>query len=317
MSSPSNRDDGMGSAPKQNNQLRAIMFADVSGSSALYKRVGNQRAKALIDDAISRMKALTETHCGTVVKTIGDEVMARFDSPQSACETAIAIQQQCSLGTEGGTLAIRIGLGYGPTLLDAGDVFGDTVNDAAFVSHIAQGTQTLLTQGLTEALPGHYRNLCQEFDRVELKGASEKSTLYRLEWESSNGLHHPTTVMSIRDITQLHQLQRLRMAWGGQSITLTPDNTPYRIGRDRRVVDLHIDSTVASREHCDIVFRRGKFVLVDHSTNGTYVSMSDQKELYLRREELPLVEDGIISIGKTCNEAQQQVIAFSCDGVLP
>lgn len=306
----------MGSAPHNNNQLRAIMFADVSGSSALYKRVGNQKAKSMIDDAIARMRTLTESNGGTVVKTIGDEVMARFETPQSASEAAIAIQQQCTLYAVGDSLSIRIGLSYGPTLLDSGDVFGDTVNDAAFVSHIAQGGQVVLTQGMAEALPTPYLALCQEFDRVALKGAHEKSTLYRLQWENPAEPHNATTVMSIEDITQLHQLQQLRLKFDGKSTTLTPAKTPYLIGRDQRVVDLHINSGVASREHCKIVFRRGKFVLVDHSTNGTYVSMSDQKELYLRREELPLVDEGIISIGQTCNEAEQPIIQFFFDSIL-
>jgi class 3 adenylate cyclase len=63
----------------QRSQTQAIMFADVSGSSALYKRVGNEQAKATIDDAVQFMTALTIVHEGTLVKTIGDEIMARFD----------------------------------------------------------------------------------------------------------------------------------------------------------------------------------------------------------------------------------------------
>lgn len=52
----------------QTDSLQAIMFADVSGSSALYKRVGNEEAKAIIDQAIQFMTALTIVHEGTVVK---------------------------------------------------------------------------------------------------------------------------------------------------------------------------------------------------------------------------------------------------------
>src|SRR5690625_5334558 len=79
------------------------------------------------------MSRLTAEHAGTVVKTIGDEIMARFDSAGDACRAAMAIQQYCSMASGDEALAVRIGIAYGPTLLDQDDTFGDTVNDAVLV----------------------------------------------------------------------------------------------------------------------------------------------------------------------------------------
>ena len=64
------------------------MFADVSGSSGLYKQIGNEQAKAIIDEAVQFMTAITIVNEGTVVKTIGDEIMARFNDGNQACEAA-------------------------------------------------------------------------------------------------------------------------------------------------------------------------------------------------------------------------------------
>ena len=80
---------------KQGKQ-RAVLFADVSGSSALYKTKGNSEAKAIISHLLNLVQKITVEHKGRVVKTIGDEVMVCFSSGQDSIETAIAIQQNFS-----------------------------------------------------------------------------------------------------------------------------------------------------------------------------------------------------------------------------
>ena len=293
------------------NATRAIMFSDVSGSSALYKSVGNLQAKLMIDKAINFMSRLTESHQGHVVKTIGDEVMARFDSAQMACQCAIEIQQACeAFRTEG--LAIRIGLSCGPTLLENGDVFGDTVNDAAFVAHIARGRQIVITQSTVDGLPPQLQGFCQLFDRVQIKGEREKTAIYRLMWESPSESEaaSATTVLSIPTQTQ-QPVRQLCLTIGEQAHYIAPNQEPFVIGRDQAQVNLHIDAQVASRSHCEIVHRRGKYVLIDHSTNGCYVTVQGNEEIYLRREELPLKGSGMIGIGQPTAQAGKLLIQYT------
>lgn len=274
------------------------MFADVSGSSTLYKAVGNTEAKSVIDEAVDFMTALTIVQDGIVVKTIGDEVMTRFDSATQACETAIAIQQRCIKEPNLKNLGIRIGIAYGDVLLTPQDVFGDIVNDAAFVAHIARANHIVLTQAAVDALQNHLRNDCQIFDRVLLKGDHEKSLIYRLQWETRGNQDRSTLVMPIHEITQFVEKFQLRLNIQGREILLLPQQTPFHIGRDPIKSQLLIEHGLTSREHCHIEFRRGKYVLIDHSTNGTYVQSDEQAQIYLRREELPLHGKGVISLGQ-------------------
>lgn len=292
------------------------MFADVSGSSALYKQQGNIVAKRSMDKALALMRDITVDNHGIVVKTIGDEVMARFDTPEHACAAATAIQQHCheqathdDLDNE---LAIRIGMDYGHTLLDGDDVFGDTVNDAAYVSQIARPNQIVITQALVDALPKSMRANCQEFDRINIKGEESKSLIYRLVWErpSVEEEQHATTVMEINHITQKISTRQLQLDFNQQIFAVTPEDVPFIIGRDHRKSHLHVDSSLASRDHCHILLRRGKFVLVDHSTNGTYVKTPDQPEIYLRREEIPLQGEGTISIGRRAHQDKELTISY-------
>jgi adenylate cyclase len=294
----------------QQSQPQAIMFADVSGSSGLYKNAGNEAAKAVIDDAIQFMTALTIVHEGTLVKTIGDEIMARFDKGSHACETAVAIQLRCAKEPKLKDLGVRIGIAFGDALITPGDVFGDTVNDAAFVAHIARAHQIVITQSLVDELNDVQQQDCQMFDRINIKGDSEKTLIYRLEWERSGINNRATQVMSLQDVSQYVANFQLLLQVQEREILLLPDLTPYKIGRDPDKSQLLIDNDLASREHCHIEFRRGKYVLVDHSTNGTYVCGDDQEQIYLRREELPLQGSGIISLGQTSQSNSDWIIRY-------
>jgi len=290
------------------------MFADVSGSSALYKLRGNQQAKQLIDTAINLMRDLTLCNNGVVVKTIGDEILSRFDTAEDACKAAMAIQEQCHRQTtteHDQGLTIRIGMDFGNTLLDGDDIFGDTVNDAACVAKIARPNQIVITHAMVKALPDYLQYSCQEFDRIHIKGDPNKSVIYRLVWEHNTDQHNATMVMPINHITQRISTRQLVLERNKQVFAITPNDVPFIIGRDHRKAHLHVDSTLASRDHCHIVLRRGKFMLVDHSTNGTYVKLPDQPEIYLRREELPLMGTGTICIGRRASQAHDLTIDFS------
>lgn len=292
------------------NTPQAIMFADVSGSSALYKQLGNQQAKAIVDDVVSHMAATTIVHEGTVVKTIGDEVMARFDSANTACRVAIAIQQRSSREFAEIGLGIRIGIAFGDTLVTPNDAFGDTVNDAAFVAHIARANQIVLTQGVIDQLNPTLMHQCQLFDRVNIKGDSQKTIIYRLAWETSPQNDFSTQVMHTHEITRFVANFQLTLKMGDQLINILPDQTPFSIGRDLNKVDLGMNNSVCSREHCHIAFRRGKYVLVDHSTNGTYVHEENKIAIYLRREEAPLQGTGVISVGQQVDPANPWLIHY-------
>lgn len=287
------------------------MFADVSGSSALYQQMSNGDAKAIIDHAIEVMSSETEAHHGRVIKTIGDEVMASFDCADDACQTALAIQYRCSRSPELTSLSIRIGMDFGPTLLSNNDLFGDTVNDAAYISHIARGNQILISAAMHQSLQQVFKDLSQEFDNVRLKGHNERSRIYRLEWEPPTLSQNPTTVMSIADITQTLDKNALYLTCSNKQVAIYPEQTPYIIGRDQNNSHLHISSDLASRDHCHILYRRGKYVLVEHSTNGTFVTQPHQAEIYLRREELPLAGQGSFSIGQSGQKPNAFIINYS------
>lgn len=76
--------------------------------------------------------------------------------------------------------------------------------------------------------------------------------------------------------------------------------------------DLLVNSDLASRHHAQLVYRKGKFVLVDQSTNGTFVKPQGGKEVYVQSEALPLTGSGFISLGKAVSVDNEHLIYYSC-----
>ena len=66
----------------------AILFADVVGSTQLYEQLGDLKARDMVGRCLEIMKEATEQHAGTVIKTMGDEVMSTFPGADDAMNAA-------------------------------------------------------------------------------------------------------------------------------------------------------------------------------------------------------------------------------------
>jgi hypothetical protein len=88
--------------------------------------------------------------------------------------------------------------------------------------------------------------------------------------------------------------------------------TPGMILGRAKDCDLMVTSDLASRHHAQIVYRKGKFVLIDQSTNGTFVKAQGGKEVYVQQEEAPLSGSGFISLGKAVTVDNEHLIYYSC-----
>jgi len=286
----------------------AIMFCDVVGSSGLYTRLGNDKAKELIDEALSIMCSISEQLEGHVIKTLGDEAMLEFDTAEQACEAAIAI----GLKLKTIKIAMRTGIDCGEVLYSKNDVFGDTVNDAAHLARLAQPNQVVLTSECMDSLSPWLAHQCEAFDRVQLKGASEKNIVYRLCWDMNarDSVDATRVGQTAMNLESTLSGPCLMVEFNGTVTDLKASSTPLVIGRDPEYADICLADQKTSRRHCSIYFYRGKFVLEDHSTNGSYLQFSSNDELYLRRESVPLTGSGRISLGQSLQQSDQ-VIRFS------
>ena len=96
----------------------AVLFADVSGSTTLYEKLGDRAALAAVESVLEILKRAVASNRGRVVKTIGDEVMAVFDTADAAFQAAVDMQTHTDElpAINEVKLGIRIGFHAGPVL---------------------------------------------------------------------------------------------------------------------------------------------------------------------------------------------------------
>ncbi len=292
-------------------QQKVILFADISGSSALYKTDGNTVAKQKIDALLNAFTQLVSDFKGKMVKTIGDEIMTYFSDCNDCLQLAILMQQKYQPIMQQNHLRLSIGIGFGDVLIDDGDLFGEAVNDAAHLTYLAKGGQILLTESLFEHLNTTNKSVVREFDRIRLKGARRKSTIYRAFWLAEEALESETQLMASEDFDELFGTLFLKIHYRGAVQSITPVDTPFILGRDPQRCHLLVSGSQVSREHCEIRYSRGKFVLVDHSTNGCYLTVGNREEFYLRREEYPLIDMAKLSLGLPAVQSGEDIIELT------
>ncbi len=285
------------------------MFADIAGSTKLYDLLGDQVARAKVAATIETMSEITRQNKGTVIKTIGDEVMCTFptaeDAGTAAWEMQEKFEEEAESNTDGSPVSVRIGMHFGPAILTGGDVFGDAVNIAARMAAQAKAKQIITTQDTLDKLPPAMRASTRFVDHAPIKGKKEEIDIFEIIWQEEDVTRMATGMVINKPTPEA----KLTLTYDGQTIELSKLRPGLVMGRSQNC-DLTINEKLASRQHVRIELRRDKFFIVDQSTNGTHVISGDNPEEFLRREEIPLIGSGRISLGRGFSEDPDEVVEF-------
>lgn len=287
----------------------AILFADISGSTALYDKLGDERAAAIVAQCVDTMAAQVAPQQGTLIKTIGDEIMCTFPTAEQALRAACSMQLAVEAGRPGGALPvyIHVGFHYGSVLHEKGDVFGDAVNVAARVAEMTRAREIVTTQATVDLLPPDLRARVRPICRTGLRGKQDEVEVFRVMWELDDTMS--TRVgLSLERRPQGGQAQ-LQLRYHEQACKLDEQKRSVVLGRGQDC-EIVIRNNLASRQHARIEYRFGKFVLVDHSANGSYLRFKDGQVVRLAHEEAVLHGSGAISLGQPFGEAAGEVLEF-------
>ena len=275
----------------------AILFADVAKSTQIYEALGNKDAKNLIDSCLSLLRKVTQHYQGKVIKEIGDEIMCVFPSALSALEAAKdmhqALEDMPPMDKPGFTSAnIYIGVQYGPVILEGGDVFGDAVNVAARMVALAKQRQTITTQETIDALPDGHAFDVHCIDKTTVKGKSGEMNIYEVIWEEED-----LTVMMDDSVEAEVVKARLELKFDNQICELDQNRPSATLGRQIHN-DVVVNDGRVSRTHARIEYRRGKYILIDQSSNGTHLLIQGKKSVVIKRDETQLIGNGLIGLGR-------------------
>ena len=296
---------------KRQTRTLAVMFADISDSTSLYQKLGDAAARNIVNACLQVINGVLARYEGRLVKTIGDEVMCVFPDADLAVLAASDMQAQVSATRPGNyPVAIHVGLHYGPVLVEENDVFGDTVNVAAYLRAAATAEQILTTDAIERCLTAALKTCVRPIFNAVLKGSEQESTVYQVLWRTDR-----------TDLTDVN-LQPNKMIPGDTGallVTLEEERvrvdqwrTGILIGRSKDC-DLVVTDNFASRRHLSIKLVRTHFYLFDHSINGTIVTLGSGEEVHVLRRELLLDGAGEIYVGRSRTERPAGVITFQPD----
>ncbi|KAA0965472.1 adenylate/guanylate cyclase domain-containing protein [Sporosarcina sp. ANT_H38] len=140
-----------------------ILFTDLKGSTLLYESIGDALAYSDVKKHFDFLKKYIQDNNGTVVKTIGDSVMAAFIRDKDAFNAAITIQKNIHLLNENISQAVQVKIGFhtGPVIAvnanEILDYFGRTVNMAARIQQQSEGSDIVISEN-------DYRDLLESSD---------------------------------------------------------------------------------------------------------------------------------------------------------
>ncbi len=210
----------------------------------------------------------------------------------------------------GVNLSIRVGFHHGRVIREAGDIFGDAVNIAArVVSHTKAG-QILTTLDTLDAMGVRARVECRFVDHILFKGKDGPMEVHELIWGRLEDMTMVGTQSDFGVKPENMGDAELKVWFRNQSVALSQSLPSLTMGRGptNRFV---VSDPRASRLHARIEFRRGKFILIDHSTNGTHVSPVNGKKVVLHRDEVTLQGEGAIGLGREAALGATMAVHYS------
>jgi adenylate cyclase len=274
----------------------AVLFADVAGSTRLYETLGDAAALKLVSELLSALRGVATRCGGRVVKNLGDEILCVFPDAAHALRAACDMQLAA-----GGHCAVRVGLHCGEVLESGGDIFGDMVNTAARVTALARARQILTTDTTAALLPSAFRAALRPLHSVAVRGKQSEILLQEVLWD--HGADH--TMVDAPLVSP--DVGVCSIEHGGR--LLAPHDVALTLGRDP-ACDIVVSGAKASRVHARIERRRDKTLLIDSSTNGTWVRHADGRQILLRREELLLLGNGSIGCGEPPVDGSADLVRF-------
>ncbi len=165
----------------QGDRELAILFTDLADFSEWALSVGDSQALALLRDVGEAVEPAIAGNGGTIVKRLGDGLMAVFDDPAGAIAAAHgAVRALEDVEVGGHRPRLRAGVHVGRPRRLGGDYFGVDVNVAARVADAAGADQVLVSETVREHLEGDGTTLKRRW-RFSAKGAPKGLKVYTAE----------------------------------------------------------------------------------------------------------------------------------------
>lgn len=291
----------------------AILFADVVGSTQLYDEYGDTKASETVAHCLDVMKDSTHQFHGKVIKTIGDEVMSTFTTVDDAMGAASQMQTRISADANSGgdhiPVSIRIGCHFGPVVQEHNDIFGAAVHTANRMTSQAKARQIVISGPTVDRMSAEWQAQTRQIDVATVRGRLDEVALFELVWQPEEAT---SMLPTIEWENRARNASRLVLRFRDRTVVVNDQNKNVNMGRADDN-DLVIKGNLISRLHARVEKRRGKFMLVDQSTNGTFLQNARGEETFVRRDSTELTGEGVIGLGRVAKPGTPLAIHFVCE----
>jgi len=242
------------------------------------------------------MASSTYQFNGTVIKTIGDEVMSTFETVDEAMGASVMMQSRITTETkkdDGIPVSIRIGCHYGPVVQEQNDIFGAAVHTANRMTSQAKARQIVVSGFTVEQMSTELRNQARQIDVATVRGRIDEVALFELVWQPDEA----TNMLPTIEWENTRKASKLLLNFRDTTVEVSDQQKAINMGRadDNELV---VKGNLISRIHAKIEMRRGKFMLIDQSTNGTFLQNLQGTEKFVRRDSTELGTEGTIGLGR-------------------
>lgn len=278
-----------------------VLATEVIGGALLAQRLGETEARRAVDRCMNRIGRVVESNAGLLMNVTGDSLCAGFErcdaGVQAACEM---LERVASLPPLSGVrLPIHIGLHYGQ-VEEPTPAGGEAVEMAGRLMAMARPGEALASGPAVMLLSTATRQFAVAAQERSARGAD-------LEWPLFTLGSRAGVTTSLPPASRLSQRLQVRHQ---QDFHVVEDHRPIlllgrELGNDVVVIDPR-----ASRQHARIERRREGFVLVDQSTNGSFVIQEGAAEQCVKRGELLLAGQGRIGCGFSAGEVDRDLVFF-------
>jgi hypothetical protein len=191
-------------------------------------------------------------------------------------------------------VSIRIGCHYGPVVQEQNDIFGAAVHTANRMTSQAKARQIVISGFTVEQMSPELRNQARQIDVATVRGRIDEVALFELIWQPDEATSMlPTLEWENAD----RKASKLLLNFRDRTVEVSDQRKAINMGRADDN-DLVVKGNLISRIHAKIEMRRGKFMLVDQSTNGTFLQNVQGQEKFVRRDSTELADEGTIGLGR-------------------
>lgn len=166
-----------------------VLFTDLVSSTELRSRLGDERADRLRREHDDIVATAVGRNGGTVVKGLGDGMMAAFAAPSGAIAAAVAIQQAIDARNRNAPvpLALRVGVSAGEVRVEEADVFGTAVVEASRLCAAAEAHQVLMSDLVRQLAGSRSLAATKPVGSLALKGLAGPLPTVEVQWWAGAG----------------------------------------------------------------------------------------------------------------------------------